>query len=202
MGLYYACEGHPTEDGQLHVLAVPKSLIKSFSSDTVSIVANFAKLSRREQNMLLGKAKKDATGDIFPDNEDDMLRWMDVEFPRAKNRLYSYIRRERPDFERRIDIRDFYRVFVVEPARMFERIRAQSGAFLLSAFHERFERHEVLRLNRGTPIYAHFPLTVPAARKPFVLEDLRLFNITRETLFPSVDEAAQAVTSQYLNPST
>ena len=202
VGLYYACEGHPTEDGQLHVLAVPKSLIKSFSSDTVSIVANFAKLSRREQNMLLGKAKKDATGDVFPDNEDDMLRWMDVEFPRAKNRLYSYIRRERPDFERRIDIRDFYRVFVVEPARMFERIRAQSGAFLLSAFHERFERREVLRLNRGTPIYAHFPLTVPAARKPFVLEDLRLFNVTRETLFPSVDEAAQAVTSRYLNPST
>ena len=36
------------------------------------------------------------------------------------------------------------------------------------------------------------------AQKRTVLDDLRLFNVIRETLFPSVDEAAQAVTTQYL----
>ena len=81
---------------------------------------------------------------------------------------------------------------------MFERIRAQSGAFLMSAFHERFERLEVLGQNPQTPVYAHFPLTLPTAQKRTVLDDLRLFNVTRETLFPSVDEAAHAVTTQYL----
>ena len=66
VGLYYACEGHHNLDGQLHVFAVPNSLIKPFNSDTVSIIANFAKLSRREQNMLLGKTKEDASDDVFP----------------------------------------------------------------------------------------------------------------------------------------
>ena len=198
VALYYACNGHQDEDGRLHVFAVPKSLIKPFNSDTVSVIANFAKLPRREQNMLLGKTKEDAAGDVFPSDGDDLLRWTEDEFPRVKARLYSNIRRERPYFEERIDIRDFYRVLVVEPERMFERIRAQSGAFLISAFHERFERHEVLRLNLGTPVYTHFPLTLPTAQKRTVLDDLRLFNVTRETLFPSVDEAAHAVTTQYL----
>ena len=198
VALYYACNGHQDEDGRLHVFAVPKSLIKPFNSDTISVIANFAKLPRGEQNMLLGKTKEDAADDVFPSNGDDLLRWTDEESPRVKARLYSNIRRERPYFEERIDIRDFYRVLVVEPERMSERIRAQSGAFLMSAFHERFERHEVLGLNRQTPVYAHFPLKLPTAQKRTVLDDLRLFNVTRETLFPSVDEAAHAVTTQYL----
>ena len=198
VALYYACIGNHDEDGRLHVFAVPKSLIKPFNSDTVSVIANFAKLPRGEQNMLLSKTKEDAADDVFPSNGDDLLRWMAEEFPRVKARLYSNIRRERPYFEERIDIRDFYRVLVVEPERMFERIRAQSGAFLISAFHERFERREVLRLNGQTPLYSHFPLVVPAAQKRTVLDDLLLLNVTRETLFPSVDEAARAVTTQYL----
>ena len=202
VALYYACNNDHTEDGRLHVFAVPKALIKSFDSDTVSIIANFAKLARREQNMLLGKAKEDVVDDVFPSDEDDYIRWTKDEFPKVKARLYSNIRRERPNFEERIDIRDFYRVLVVEPERMFDRIRAQSGAFLLSAFHERFERNEVLRLNPWTPIYTHFTLTVPATEKRTVIEDLRLLNVTRETLFPGVDEAAQEVTSQHLNRSS
>ena len=59
----------------MHVFAVPKSLIKPFDSDTVSVIANFAKLPRREQNMLLGKTAEDATDDVFPSNGDDLLRW-------------------------------------------------------------------------------------------------------------------------------
>ena len=131
VALYYGCNGHQDEDGRLHVFAVPKSLIKPFNSDTVSVIANFAKLPRREQNMLLGKTKEDAADDVFPSNGDDLLRWTEEEFPRIKSRLYSNIRRERPYFEERIDIRDFYRVLVIEPERMFDRIRAQSGAFLM-----------------------------------------------------------------------
>ena len=199
VALYYACNSHQDEDGRLHVFAVPKSLIKPFNSDTVSVIANFAKLRRTQQNMLLGKTKGDAADDAFPSNEDDILRWTEEEFPKVKASLYANIRRERPYFEERIDIRDLYRVLVVEPERMFERIRAQSGAFLISAFHERFERHEVLGLNQWTPTYAHFSLTLPTSQKRTVLDDLRLLNVTRETLFPSVDEAANAITTQYLN---
>ena len=62
--------------------------------------------------------------------------------------LYQLIRQEKPYFEERIDPRDLYQVFVVEPQQSSERLRAQAGAFLVSAFHERFERDEILKWNK------------------------------------------------------
>ena len=102
-----------------------------------------------------------------------------------------------PTFQDRIDPRDFYRVFVVEPQQSFERIRAQSGAFLVSAFHERFEQSEILGSNSGIPVYDHFTLNVPIDKKQQILEELRLMNITQESLFPGIDEAARAITKAY-----
>ena len=197
VALYNACDGNGDEDGRLHVFGVPRSLIKPFNSDTVSVLASFAKLARAEQSLLLGKTQIDAPEDAFP-NMADLSRGADP-FAKAKAHLYTIIRQERPYFDERIDIRDLYRVFVVEPQRSFERLRTQSGAFLLSGFHERFERNEVLRWNQHVPIYSHSLLTLPQGKKKPTLGDLRLLNVTRETLFPSVDETASAVTQQYIN---
>ena len=80
---------------------------------------------------------------------------------------------------------------------MFERLTAQSGAFLVSAFHERFEREEVLNWNSGVPIYAHHILTIPEVKKGLLLDELRLLNVTSEVLLPSIDEAARAVNEKY-----
>ena len=112
-------------------------------------------------------------------------------------RLYHFIHEEKPYFKIRIDPRDFFRVFVVEPQQSFERIRAQSGAFLISAFHERFERDEIRKYNAGVPVYGHFMLKVPDVRKEPILKELRLLNIMRETLFPGLEEAARAITRRY-----
>ena len=198
VALYNACHDHPSEDGRLHVFGVPRSLIKPFNSDTVSVLASFAKLRRAEQNILLGKTQVDAPGDVIPPNLTEFLIGSDP-FIKAKTHLYTTIRQDKPYFEERIDVRDLYRVFVVEPQRSFERVRAQAGAFLLSAFHERYERTEVLRWNQHSPIYSHTLLKLPQGQKESVFGDLRLLNVTRETLWPSVDEAARAVTQQHLN---
>ena len=195
VGLFNACVDNDQEDGKLHVFAVPKSLIKPFNSDTVRIISNFAKLPRGEQNLLLGKTEADTQGDVFPSETGSFLDCRDL-FSRAKARLHAIIRQESPYFEEKIDLRDFFRVFVVEPQRMFERLKAQSGAFLVSAFHERFERDEVLRWNADIPIYAHHVLRVPYREKPGIFDELRLLNVTREVLLPSVDEAAIAVTRE------
>ena len=92
---------------------------------------NFAKLFEGKQALLLGK---------IGSNRD--------EYHEAMGRLYHFIHEEKPYFKIRIDPRDFFRVFVVEPQQSFERIRAQSGAFLISAFHERFERDEIRKIQR------------------------------------------------------
>ena len=185
VALFWACET-VKKIGRLHVFSVPRELVKPFNSDTISIINNFSKLSRAEQNSLLGW-----TADDIEERETD------PQYPphdEAMHRLYQLIRQEKPFFEERIDPRDFYRVFVVEPQQSFERVRAQSGAFLISAFHERFERSEVLKVNSGIPIYDHSKLVVPNENKQHILDELRPINITHETLFPSLDEAAKAIT--------
>ena len=190
VALFSACD-KKKKSGRLHVFAAPKELIKPFNSDTISIVANFCKLSRAEQNLILGWSEDDieerVSDPIYLSGYRDAL-----------NRLYHLIRQEYPNFKKLIDPRDFFRVFIVEPQQSFERIRAQSGAFLISAFHERFEQHEVLQWNSGIPIYHHFMIEVPKASKQHIINELRLLNVTRETLFPGLDESAKAITDRNL----
>ena len=163
-------------DGRLHVFGVPDPMIKPYHSDTISVIANFAKLPRADQTVLLGKR-----------------RGIKQTYEEALGKLYHLIGEEKPHFRRQIDPRDFFRVFLVEPQLSFNRLNAQSGAFLLSAFHERFERESVLRWNGGIPVYDHVVLDVPAASKSTLLKELELLNITRETLFPGLDAAAKAI---------
>ena len=167
-------------------------MVKPFDSDTISVIANFARLRVAEQNLLLGKKAED----IAPEEKIETAD----KYSRAKLRLNQFISQEKPYFEDRIDPRDFYRVFVVEPRQIFDRIRAQSGAFLISAFHERFEQSEVLNWNKDIPVYDHHSLKVPAKHKGDILKELLLFNITRESLYPGLDASANAVNEAYFPP--
>ena len=192
VALFHACDGTDQKDerkenGRLHVFAVPRVLVKPFNSDVISIIANIARLSRRQQDALLGKQFTLYNNRIRNSNKQ----------PEAMRILYQLIRQEKPYFEERINPRNLYQVFVVEPQLSSERIRAQSGAFLVSAFHERFERDEILKWNEGIPVYAHYKLTISGECKNSIMKELQLLNITRETLFPGLDASAKSVTDSY-----
>ena len=189
VALFHACEKvisdrnnleyNDQHSGRLHIFAIPSCMIKPFNSDTISVIANFAKLSQYERDALVVKSRS------YP-----MFYYRT-----AMRELYQLIQAEKPHFATRIEPIDFYRVFVVEPQRLSERIRAQSGAFLVSAFHQRFEREEILEWNEGIPVYAHYTLTIPHDCKEGIIQDLRLFNITHETLFPGLDSSADQLRS-------
>ena len=119
------------------------------------------------------------------------------EYSDSMRHLYHFIRQEKPYFEELINFEDLFRVLIVEPQRFSERVRMQSGAFLLSAFHERFEREVILNRNKETPIYFHYTPTISWNHKRSMLRELRLLNITRETLYPGLDESAKAITETY-----
>ena len=186
-------------NGRLHVLAVPKSMVKPYSSHSVSVVANFTRLRRGEQNLLLTKTEEytDRERDCPPSTSGISLRGSD--YLSAMSRLVQHIRVEHPSFEERIEPYDLLRVFVVEPQQSNERIRAQSGAFLLSAFHERFDETEVRSLNKGIPIYHQYTFEVPHRCKSHIRRQLRSLNITEETLYPGLEKAAHAVKKEYGN---
>ena len=174
--------------GVVHIFAVPRWLVKPYDDTAVSVIANFAKLNCTDQNTLLTK-----TGAQMQEQDPDVQ--IGSLYRQAIARLCRLIREEKPWFEEdMVDVRDFFRVFAVQPQQSIERIRAQSGAFLVSAFHERFERDEVLKWNSDTPIYAHYTITIPPNRKDRVVADLHLLRVTRERLFPGLDSSADAIT--------
>ena len=192
VALFWCCclDTNAHQPGRLHAFSLPKELIKPFNSDTVSVITNFAKLPWEDQLILLGWTINDII-------DKGVSRAFGINYQYSLNRLYQLIRKEKPYFEERIDPKDFYRVFVVEPEQSFERIQAQSGAFLISAFHERFERNEVLNSTSGVPIYGHYTWEIPTGGKERILDELDLVNITKETLLPSLDESAKAIIDTY-----
>ena len=199
VALFSACgsrgstgKAHDSEvDGRLHVFAVPQEMVKPFDSDIVSIVCNFAKLNRGYQNLLLGKNGEDS-------QREDPNTLIEYVYSEAMDQLYHYIRQEKPQFQKKIDPRDFLKVFVVEPKQSFQRIAAQRGAFIISAFHERFETGEIKNRIKDVPVYAHETLVVPNRSKDSILDELSLLGFTRESLYPSLDEVANRITSNYL----
>ena len=191
VALFFACEGHEqaqNRDGRIRVFAIPGALIediiKQYDSDAISIVTNFARLSAEDQQALLGSARSRSS------------------FEEAKGRLLQFIQSEKPYFVQRIDVRDLYRIFVVEPQQSIERIRAQGGAFLVSAFHKQFVARDAAKTIHNLPIYDEYWVSVPKESKKQLSRDLRTLGITRETLFPGLDESARAINDETYNDET
>ena len=189
VGLFFACGGYDQQmstNGRLRVFAVGEplvpSLIKQYDSDAVSVIANFAKLSDDDKRVLMNT--------VLPAGKT-------LSYKEAIERLLQGIQAEKAYFVDRIDAREFYRIFIVEPQQSIERIKAQDAAFLVSAFHERFEASEARLKIRNLPIYDDYTLEVQKGSKEAILQELRLLGITRETLFPGLDESARAITKRY-----
>ena len=196
VALYNACDEvkdpkKSKEDGVVHVFVVPKEMTKTFASDTISVICSFAKLPRCKQLLVLGELSGCSV------SIDD--------YHRARGDLYHHIRQERPNLQELIDPRHLFQVFFVQPRYSFERVRAQSGAFLISASHNRcdrdpdiieFEPESILSRigchNRGMPMYEHLTFTVPQCVKDEIRNELKMVDITDETLFPGLDESAKA----------
>ena len=90
VALFCVCEA-VKETGRLHVFSVPRELVKPFNSDAIRIVTNFAKLSRVEQNLLLGFENWAEGWEADPQSVGTYRHIM--------QRLYDLIRQEKPFFE-------------------------------------------------------------------------------------------------------
>lgn len=117
-------------------------------------------------------------------------------------RLWTFIKQDKQYFvEGLIDPRDMFRIFIVQPRLLFPRVIAQSGAFLVSGYHktfdfesdERHERNTRLRAENCDVPYNYYRLTVESGSKRAILDELQSLNISKEALFPGVDESAKAI---------
>ena len=181
-------------DGFLHFFLVPNSLVKTFDSDTVCLVANFVRLTPLEKAVLLTYRRPEWPDESRHAAETGYDRSV---LERAQTRFKHFISQEKPYWEDRIDIRDLFRVHFVEPQQSFDRLRRHDGAFMLSAFHERLEASEVNRKVNQAASYQHFKLRVPHWAKGKIRRQLQLLGVTDESLRGDFQSAAEAVEAKY-----
>ena len=186
---------HVNCTGRLHVLAIPRQSICAYDSDRVSIVSNLARMSARHRDMLLTKFSDEDVDDAMRDVENPMTRFYD--YPDMMQTLLHFIRREKPYFADAIDVRDLFRVLVVEPKKSFGRLRAQDSAFLLSGFHEQFEGNHVRWRSSGFAQFDHHVLTIPGSCKGEVRNELNWYNINFPTLNGDVPTTAGSIARRF-----
>ena len=211
--------------GRLYVFATTRDRVKPYDSDAVSIIANFAQLRRCEQKEILHKTKKfleDREPNAFINKDKgilnrkkpkDIVKEVEEYHSYYKDnetsgdysymgRLWTLIKREKPYFvENLINPRDLFRIFIVQPRLLFPRVIAQSGAFLVSAHHERFnfewkEQNGRLPTGQYDVPYNYYPLSVEGGRKKCILKELESLNISRETLVPGLESSATAIVEE------
>ena len=186
VALYFACEsikkripikraGRPSTktvemDGHVVVLHVTKRRIRYFDSDTVSCLANLARLSWTHKSKLDTDLERDVFNNSLP----------------AK-RLLHFIRQEKNGFLSEIEPRDLDRIMLVKPKLNNKRILAQAGAFFAFGLNEEIgeDNRDGIKVDR---------ITIDGHSKGEILKQLDKLGINEKTLFPEIERAARYIT--------
>ena len=208
VAMYFACHetepcknqnGHEScsRDGKIHVLVTPAEMVKPHDSDAVSLLAAMSQLRAVEQDVALTKCPERRTRDasqhaVVTGNH---LR---PSYDAVMQRLVHFVAQDKPYFRNAIDPRDFFRVLVVEPRRAFTRVRAQSGAFLLSGFHTEFEAERVSANGPDTPMYIHHTIEIPRDSKTNIMRQLDYAQINDVSMLPGLEPVARYLATKYV----
>jgi len=173
VGLYFSVSDleYDDQDGHLIAFAVEQSHAKFYDSDSVSCVCNLANLTKHEKDTL-ETTPASTIGDFKKLN--------------AAQRLYQFIREEKPYFEERIQKDDLFSQFYVVPKRSNARILAQNGAFI--AYGLKWTDGRSLRKEIKT-----WALRIPKRAKAGFRSQLASLSINQSTLFPEIDNAARQI---------
>jgi hypothetical protein len=175
VGLYFTVDEIPDEDGSLIIFRVSAERKKYYDSDSISCVCNLANLKSSEKEII---EKTSAT------KISDFMRLNPAQ------RLYQFIREEKPHFRPEIQKDDLFRQYYVVAKQNNARIIAQNGAFL--AFGLKWDSGSSF----GNDIQA-YSLRIPAARKLEIRKELAMIGIDAGALFPEIDRAAAQIVENY-----
>lgn len=186
VALYFACESvkkrvpirrdgrrstRTTDmDGHVVILTVPKRRIRYFDSDTVSCLANLARLSWTYKKQIDTSLEQGEFNDSTP-----------------VKRLLHFIRQEKNGFLPEIEPSDLDSILLVKPKQNNKRILAQAGAFFAFGLDEEIMNGSVDRIK-----VEH--ITIDAGSKVDILNELDKLGINEKTLFPEIERAARYIT--------
>ncbi len=174
MALYFACSdptGSVDGEGEVILFSVDAAKVRYFDSDTVSCVANLSQLNYEQKNGI------DLRLQATEFNESPVIR-----------KLLHHIKSEKGFFEGRIVPDDLGSILCVKAKQTNNRIRSQSGAFLLFG-------HEATLPDTGSDDIGVARITV--RNKAHVLRQLDRLNVNAMTAYPSIDRTAEHLKAQY-----
>jgi hypothetical protein len=180
VALYFACVGFKEndKDGELLFFKIPKSEIKYFDSDTVSVISNIAWSK--------------------PDFE--VAKRFESNFHQQGNhhalRLMHDIKQEKPYFLERINPEHIKSVICVKPKLDNPRVVRQDGMFLL--FGIGGNKHISAKIPKN---WIYYPQSkkyiVKAVDKDNILKQLSGLGISKAKLFPEIDMVSQFIKDDY-----
>lgn len=170
VALYFACANHASRGGrhgEVLVYHVPDDEIRFYSSDTVSVVSNLAKMS------------------------------VSFDFITEKTKYLHEIKYEKPYFLDAIVNRHLTSVFCVKPKMDNPRIIRQSGAFLLfgmgSDKSQPADIPDAYQYKKSGNIHT---IKISQNGKKTILSELAEVGISVATLFPEIDYVAKHLKSR------
>lgn len=177
VALYFACRERDKTDGEVVVFDIPKTDVKYYNSDTVSLIAN---LARRP-----------------PEFDIDGLPTDFVKFNKEAEigRLIHDINEDKPAFRPLIRRDDLERVICVRAKLDNPRIAKQDGAFLL------FGINGSKKWRAAVPdhwiVCGTDTKRIIFSSKLKMRRELEHFGISEQTLFPELDYQTKSIVSRF-----
>jgi len=181
VALYFACLENTDEtksnDGEILFFKVPKSAIKYFDSDVVSVISNIPWCSHDFE-----------VHDNFTNNS----KSFNVKNNEHSLKLLHNIRREKPHFEAKIEPADLQRVVCVKPLIDNPRLARQDGLFFLFGINGTKQKPALIPED-----WVVRPdgkrLVIRASDKINILSQLQKVGISKQKLFPEIDMVSQFI---------
>lgn len=189
IALYFACQSKSKNDAELIIFKVPKSSIKYYDSDTVSILSN---LSRVDSNFSL---PTDLDTDLppFGDEYEKMIEKFNGSYELKK--LIYEIQSEKPHFVSRMDPDVLSKVLCVKPKMDNQRVIRQDSAFFLFGIDKK--KGIPARLNDDYILTGKNKIIIPHSDKERIIGQIEILGITEATIFPEIEKVANYIKRIY-----
>ena len=215
--LYFAVEKKkPGEAVIVYLFAIPKKKIKYYDSDTVTILANLAKLPLTHEDGETEYYGNKSKSDLLKNVKELMTRGMSLEEYNKKyfDFLLHHIKEDKPHMQNLIQPADIFSVLCVKTKLNTDRIRLQKGAFLLFGLNVH-DVSKAIPLNGsyekphfwrddvspwvGTPIERILKIRIEGGISK---EDLEHLGISMPYIYPDMQKVGEYLTELYSAKST
>lgn len=180
VALYFACNEFNNKHGKVIIFKIPRSEIKFYDSDTVSILSN---LSKRPYSFRIDNISH---AEIESFNEEEEIAY-----------LLHEIREEKTYFLPIINPRDLERVVAVKVKLNNSRITRQDGAFLIFGIDGNKRKPATVPDNWIEENQSKVNLQIFQDRKQYILKELDNLGINQATLFPELQSLGDYLKRYY-----